>query len=58
MKNEIQSKVKMDIDRQQREYFLNQQMRTIQDELGRIIRLKHEINEFERACKIKSGMRK
>ncbi len=34
MKNEIQSKVKMDIDRQQREYFLNQQMRTIQDELG------------------------
>ncbi|MDG1842148.1 MAG: endopeptidase La [Crocinitomicaceae bacterium] len=34
MKNEIQSKVKKDIDRQQREYFLHQQMRTIQDELG------------------------
>ena len=34
MKNEIQSKVKVDIDRQQREYFLNQQMRTIQEELG------------------------
>ncbi|WP_066755922.1 endopeptidase La [Crocinitomix algicola] len=34
MKNEIQTKVKMDMDRQQREYFLNQQIRTIQDELG------------------------
>ena len=34
MKNEIQSKVRKDIDQQQREYFLNQQMRTIQDELG------------------------
>lgn len=34
MKNEIQNKVKQDLDRQQREYFLHQQMRTIQDELG------------------------
>jgi len=34
MKNEIQSKVKVDIDRQQREYFLNQQMKQIQNELG------------------------
>ena len=34
MKNEIQSRVKKDMDRQQREYFLHQQMRTIQDELG------------------------
>ncbi len=34
MKNDIQSKVRKDIDRQQREYFLHQQMRTIQDELG------------------------
>lgn len=34
MKNEIHSKVRMDMDRQQREYFLNQQIRTIQDELG------------------------
>ncbi|MES2800662.1 MAG: endopeptidase La [Bacteroidota bacterium] len=34
MSNEIQSRVKRDIDRQQREYFLNQQLRTIQDELG------------------------
>ncbi len=34
MKNEIQSKVRKDIDQQQREYFLHQQMKTIQDELG------------------------
>jgi ATP-dependent Lon protease len=34
MRNEIQSRVKRDIDRQQREYYLHQQMRTIQDELG------------------------
>ncbi len=34
LKNEIQQKVKQDIDLQQREYYLQQQMRTIQDELG------------------------
>ncbi len=34
MRNEIQTKVRRDMDRQQREYFLHQQMRTIQDELG------------------------
>lgn len=52
MKSEIQSKVKMDIDRQQREYFLNQQMRTIQDELGDNP-VQNEINEFERRAKSK-----
>jgi ATP-dependent Lon protease len=34
LKNQIQSKVKIDIDKQQREYFLNQQLKTIQEELG------------------------
>jgi ATP-dependent Lon protease len=34
MRNEIHNKVKKDLDKQQREYFLHQQMRTIQDELG------------------------
>ena len=34
LKNDIQKKVKMDIDKQQREYVLHQQMKTIQDELG------------------------
>ena len=34
IKNDIQSKVKLDMSQQQREYFLHQQMKTIQDELG------------------------
>ena len=34
LKNEIQEKVKAEIDRQQRDYYLQQQMRTIQEELG------------------------
>ena len=34
LKNEIQEKVKREIDKQQRDYYLQQQMRTIQDELG------------------------
>ncbi len=34
IKNDIQVKVKIDLDQQQREYFLQQQIKTIQDELG------------------------
>lgn len=34
LKNQIQSKVKEDIDKQQRDYFLHQQLKTIQEELG------------------------
>ena len=34
LKNQIQSKVKTDLDKQQREYFLHQQLKTIQEELG------------------------
>jgi ATP-dependent Lon protease len=34
IKNDIHSKVRDDIDKQQREYFLNQQIKTIQEELG------------------------
>ena len=34
LKQQIQSKVKTDLDKQQREYLLNQQLRTIQEELG------------------------
>ncbi len=34
LKNELQEKVKQEIDKQQRDYYLQQQMRTIQDELG------------------------
>lgn len=34
LKNKIQNKVKIDLDKQQRDYFLHQQMKTIQEELG------------------------
>jgi ATP-dependent Lon protease len=34
LRNDIQSKVRSDLDQQQREYFLHQQMKTIQEELG------------------------
>ena len=34
IKQDIQSKVKQEIDKQQRDYYLQQQMRTIQQELG------------------------
>ena len=34
MKNEIHSKVRTDLDKQQREYYLHQQMKAIQEELG------------------------
>ena len=34
LKNQIQSKVRIDLDKQQREYFLHQQLKQIQEELG------------------------
>ncbi len=34
VKNKIQSKVHTDLDKQQKEYYLNQQMKAIQEELG------------------------
>lgn len=34
IKNDIQNRVKQDIDKQQKDYYLQQQMRVIQDELG------------------------
>ncbi len=34
LKNQIQKKVKVDLDKQQRDFLLNQQLKTIQEELG------------------------
>ena len=52
LKNDIQSKVKTDIDKQQKEYFLNQQMKQIQEELGGTPQ-DLEIKEFEKRAKKK-----
>ena len=45
LKNDIQSKVRSDLDQQQREYFLHQQLKTIQEELGGVS-YDEEINEM------------
>ncbi len=52
MKNEIQKKVHTDISKQQREYFLQQQMKQIQDELG-ANPIKEEIEEKKARAKTK-----
>jgi len=52
LKNDIQSKVKTDIDQQQKEYFLNQQMKMIQEELGGNPQ-DQEIEEFKKRAKSK-----
>ncbi|HXB39647.1 MAG TPA: endopeptidase La [Bacteroidia bacterium] len=52
LKNEIQSKVRTDIDKQQREYFLHQQIKTIQDELGEN-QNEQELKEFKERAKTK-----
>ncbi|MAY83045.1 MAG: endopeptidase La [Flavobacteriales bacterium] len=56
LKNDIQSKVKTDIDQQQKEYFLNQQMKMIQEELGGSPQ-DQEIKEFEKRAEKKKWPR-
>lgn len=46
LKNQIQKKVKVDLDKQQRDYLLNQQLKTIQEELGGSPN-EQEINELK-----------
>ncbi len=52
LKNDIQSKVRFDLDQQQREYFLQQQMKTIQEELGGVS-YEAEIEEMRQKAKTK-----
>ena len=53
LKNDIQKKVKVDLDKQQRDYLLNQQLKTIQEELGGSPN-EQEINDLkEKAAKKK-----
>lgn len=53
LKNDIQSKVRQDLDQQQREYFLHQQMKTIQEELGGVSS-EAEIDDMRQRAKKKS----
>lgn len=52
LKNDIQSKVRTDLDQQQREYYLNQQMKTIQEELG-VVSFEQEVEEMRLRSKEK-----
>ena len=52
LKNDIQSKVRHDLDRQQRDYFLNQQIKQIQEELGGDPH-QEEIEEFKKLAEKK-----
>ena len=51
LRNDIQSKTRSDLDKQQREYYLHQQLKTIQDELGGV---SHEQELDEMRLKAKS----
>ncbi len=53
LKNELQSKVKSDLDQQQREFLLHQQMKTIQNELGGNP-VEKEIDEYRKKAETKS----
>ncbi|WP_392388775.1 LON peptidase substrate-binding domain-containing protein [Flavobacterium piscinae] len=57
LKNDIQSKVRVDLDQQRREYFLHQQMKTIQEELGGVS-YDQEIDEMRAKAKGKKMGRK
>ncbi|WP_224484373.1 endopeptidase La [Robertkochia aurantiaca] len=57
LRNDIQSKVKSDLDQQQREYFLHQQMKTIQEELGGVSS-ETEIQEMRQQAKEKKWSKK
>ncbi len=52
LKNQIQDKVKHDLDKQQRDYMLNQQLKTIQEELGGSAQ-QQEIDELREQAKKK-----
>ena len=52
LKNDIQSKVRFDLDQQQKEYFLHQQMKTIQEELGGVSQ-EEEMDEMLQKSKTK-----
>ncbi|MBT8203926.1 MAG: endopeptidase La [Eudoraea sp.] len=57
LQRDIQSKVRSDLDQQQREYFLHQQMKTIQEELGGVS-YDEEIQEMQIQAKDKKWGKK
>ena len=64
MKNQIQGKVRQEMDKQQRDYFLSQQLKTIQDELGvnsadkDIQRMREKMTKLKLPVKVKEQVEK
>ncbi|WP_179337741.1 endopeptidase La [Winogradskyella ludwigii] len=58
LKNDIQNKVQSDMNQQQREYFLHQQMKTIQEELGGGVSSGEDIEEMKARAKDKKWDKK
>lgn len=64
MKNQIQGKVRQELDKQQRDYFLSQQLKTIQEELGMggadkdINRLREKADKMNLPLKVKEQVDK
>ena len=54
LKNDIQTRVKSDLDQQQKEFFLHQQMKEIQNQLGENP-VQQEINELREKANQKNG---
>ncbi|MCG8185951.1 endopeptidase La [Tenacibaculum finnmarkense genomovar finnmarkense] len=57
LRNDIQSKTRSDLDKQQREYYLHQQLKTIQDELGGVSH-DQELDEMRIKSKTKKWNKK
>ncbi len=64
MKNQIQGKVRQEMDKQQRDYFLSQQLKTIQEELGvnsadkDVTRLKEKMSKLKLSKRAKEQVEK
>ncbi|MBT8246004.1 MAG: endopeptidase La [Winogradskyella sp.] len=58
LKQDIQSKVQSDMNQQQREYFLHQQMKTIQEELGGGVSSGEEVEDMRERAKAKKWDKK
>jgi ATP-dependent Lon protease len=55
LKNKVTTKTRTELDKQQREYFLQQQLKSIKDELGGDSNV-HEVKEMQKKAETKNGL--
>lgn len=58
LKNKVTTKTKTELDKQQREYFLQQQLKSIKDELGGDNNNEKEVKEMQKKAEAKNGLRR